>query len=302
MSDFEKSLKNILKDKTVFILGAGASQPYGLPLGSDLKKQSMVSGSGLPHLLVNVFGYDSSLIDQFKKTLNYSVYPTIDIFLENKPRFRGIGSACIAHTIMSRENERKLFPQKNWYGSIFDAFELGTNSINLENLTVLTFNYDRSFEHFFNDNINYNCRQDLEEIAVKELKKVNIIHLHGAIGEYPKVPYGTNPSNIDIWIKASENIKIVSDKIEDSLPFIKARKEILDAKNVVFLGFGYDIQTLQKILKEINFGDKNMIGSAMNVEDEDRVEINNIFENKIILGQKHHDCDAFLRNKKITKQ
>lgn len=294
------SIKALLKEKTVFFLGAGASKPYGLPLGTELKTHI---NSILPKVSVNLLkhGYDEDFINDFKKALKFTTHPTIDIFLENKTKYREIGAICIADTILSKENEDLLFPQKNWYGSIYDAFELGSGTIKLDNLTILTLNYDRSFEHFFYNNIDFNCRDKLELTAKEEIKKIDVIHVHGMIGEYPGIPYGAKLTNFDTLINISKNIKMVSDKIENSPTFIKARKELLDAKNIVFLGFGYDIQTLQKLIKEIEIGEKLILGTAMEIGEQHKDNIKNIFKNKIKLGQKHHDCDAFLRNNNLVK-
>lgn len=74
-----------------------------------------------------------------------------------------------------------------------------------------------------------------------------VVHVHGSLGPLnwqlrpvglASVPYdsGTKP---DVVKLAAENIKIIHESIADTPEFLRARKLILRATQVFFLGFGY---------------------------------------------------------------
>ena len=156
----------IFAEPTVFILGAGASKPFGFPLGPELKSHMLeqTNNAATRKSLVSL-GFDESLINAFRDALRYGVHPTVDVFLERKQNFRELGSYLIASTIMPMESHGALFPQKDWYGFLFKRLAFESDMPHVSQLSVVTLNYDRSLEHFLTINIDYNCRHDRVDFA-----------------------------------------------------------------------------------------------------------------------------------------
>ena len=97
------------------MLGAGAGQPYGFPLGPRLKHDilSQKNNAETQNNLLTL-GFAASLIDDFYNKLTYSSHATIDIFLEKKTDFRELGAHLIARSIMPCENHKMLFPHSDF--------------------------------------------------------------------------------------------------------------------------------------------------------------------------------------------
>ena len=254
-----------LNEKTVFVLGAGASKPYDFPLGSELifTMGMNLNITSLNNIIGNKF--EKSLASDFIEALKRTSHPTIDAFLEKKTRFREIGSYAIAHILLLRENRSQLFPPKDWYDHIYHVLSFENEKPDTNNIVFVTLNYDRSLEHFLKKNIEYNCADNLIKHTSSKLSKLQIIHAYGSLGQYPQIEYGANHRDGLILRKAAEGIRITSDRLEDTSEFHAAKMSINDAFNLVFLGFGYDQTTLKLLIKDIDLSNKRFLGTIYNL-------------------------------------
>ena len=106
--------------------------------------------------------------------------------MEHRPEYLDVGKALIAAELIVCERETALFRRdgKSWYEYLFN--ELSTNFCDFEKnqLSILTFNYDRSLEHYLLTSLQNSYDKSIEECAEK-LSKIPIIHLHGDLGALP---------------------------------------------------------------------------------------------------------------------
>ena len=107
----------MVKEKTTLILGAGASEPFGYPLGGQLvllildernnqESQSVYQSCGLK----------AEELKKFYDQLYRSQTPSIDLFLQNNPNLTKIGKLHIAKVLISFEKEDELFGNPNGPG------------------------------------------------------------------------------------------------------------------------------------------------------------------------------------------
>jgi hypothetical protein len=285
-----------LNKKTVFVLGAGASHPYGFPLGMELVSKINLHFVGTNcSTALTKNGFELSMINKFSEALSRTDIPTIDSFLEKKRKFRSLGAHTIAFTLLPFENENTLFQIKDWYTHLYNAINFENAKPDIGKITFVSFNYDRSLEHFFNKAIEYNCADDLTQCAVHKCENLEIIHAHGSFGEYPQTPYGINPEiDNETFHKAAESIKIPSDQLEDSHEFTNAKTAISQADNIIFIGFGYDPTTLKRLTENIDCAKKRILGTAFQIHSVKRNNITNFFKNKIELASDDMTADSFL--------
>ena len=108
----------MIKTKTVFVLGAGASQPYGLPLGSELYKlviRDFSTNSQIRNEFLNATAFNQRHVDSFVKALEFSGFTSVDAFLEKREEFVDIGKAIMAIELLKCENHEVLWIVKeNW--------------------------------------------------------------------------------------------------------------------------------------------------------------------------------------------
>ena len=87
--------------------------------------------------------------------------------------------------------------------------------------------------------------------AYNELKKIKIIHPHGFLGEFTRVPYLVVTDLLQI-LEISKEIKIIheiNDKSEGfcNAEFEEANAAILNAEKVIFLGFGFHSDNARRL-------------------------------------------------------
>lgn len=237
----------ILK-QTVFVLGAGSNTNYGFPLGIGLRDLvcRSLSGSQVRTPLLEL-GHSEADIETLLNELRYSGYTSVDVFLEHNPDFLAIGKHAIAATLLPCEDERRLFPPEvdsnnHWYEYLINRMGVGTDEWTQNKLSVVTFNYDRSFEHYFNVVIGKRAKLSSAE-AYKVFQQIPLVHVHGSLGNYPPsestgLAYGADVT-ADNVAAAAEQILVVSE-VEDTLPtFAEAEKLLTAAERIYFLGFGF---------------------------------------------------------------
>lgn len=257
-----------VKIPTVLVLGAGASVHCRYPLGVQLLAElSNLRGKILPGGLPGQWSITDS--ERLLAKLSRSAHYSVDAFLEETDENVSLGKYLIAHVLKQFEVVDQLFPPHNsgWYQYLFNRLipENG-NSLDENNLSIITFNYDRSLETYL-----YNVFQSRfslsEELALKELRKIPIIHVHGILGEFPKYPYQLKYTPEEL-LKISEAIKIIHE-IKDGKAkfsndhFREAHKAIEQAEKVYFLGFGFHYDNVRRLGVDWSKKDNGKIFATM---------------------------------------
>ena len=258
----------MITEETVFILGAGASMPFGFPAGSDLiskiceffRKEIESPKLILRNSSSNPFTVE--LAESFVTKLSPTTNVSIDEFLRNRPDFWSIGKIGIAAVLLGCEDpDIATRVDNNWYSILFRELRKGASTFKdvLENkLTIITYNYDRLFEYllitYLRDSYDL-TNSDCSLIFSPESSKIQIIHLHGKVGDLENSSspylsgYGTKLSSNKI-LRASSQIKIVHENFEKNQSFIKTRATLNQAKRIYFLGFGFDDKNLERLLPD----------------------------------------------------
>jgi hypothetical protein len=107
----------LLEVPTVFVLGAGASAPYGFPTGFDLSK-NIVSGltyGPMLGALRDIGGIPSEELLHFRKEFYESGKNSVDAFLEHRDDLLAIGKLVTARALIEKEVVDELFTfQNSW--------------------------------------------------------------------------------------------------------------------------------------------------------------------------------------------
>ena len=110
-----------------------------------------------------------------------------------------------------------------------------------ENLSIITFNYDRCIERFL-----YQALADYYELHEAEaqhlVSKLKIYHPYGKVGQLPwqsnvgAVPFGSEHANL---IELSKQIKTFTEGLDDAQLRGGIHEAVGDAEVIVFLGFAF---------------------------------------------------------------
>ena len=251
----------MITKKTLFILGAGASVPYGYPTGQELRKllftksptrleqSQMFDGVDGGHYLdeIKVFSHD------FEKASDYM----IDYFLATRPDHSRIGKIAIYNELLFCENNHGLRESSkdlsdDWMSLLYNEMTSGINNQDKykdfsqkNNVSFITFNYDRVLEYFFWESLKH--KYNLTDEASNELVVgLNIHHVFGRLPpfEHVTVHKGVNKFPYQGFGKigphyqdAIQRIKILHEREKTDAERIS--RLIGDAERIFFLGFGF---------------------------------------------------------------
>lgn len=176
----------MFKEKTVLILGAGASCHVGYPTGDELLKK-MIYTSYCPENRA-----EEQHLSRFGNLLKEMQPLMIDTFLSYHTDYHDIGKKVLAHEIFNvEENYEEREGEKgfigNWYKFLIDALITGCEKPedihkNNENLTIVTFNYDISLEYYLIDRLKK--IKFFEGEVEKFCNELEIIHVYGQLEKF----------------------------------------------------------------------------------------------------------------------
>jgi len=253
----------VIKKNTVFVLGAGASCPFGFPIGKELVRiiiQNLTSRNLLRQILSN-HGFDEDKINDFGKALLGAQPASIDTFLEHRLDFEKIGKEAIAGSLLPFEcwsgfDKMLLNNHKNWYRYLFNRLNTSFETFDNNNLSVITFNYDRSFEHYLFTVLKNTYNKSDEECAEK-LKSIPVVHVHGSLGSLTWQESSLRLVRYGVWSdernrglavgRGGENIIIVHEANKETSEFQKAHELLSQADCVYFLGFGFNKDNARRL-------------------------------------------------------
>jgi hypothetical protein len=291
---------DINNERTVFVLGAGASHPYGLPLSPNLKKMILSAENEILVDCLKNKGCEDKTINSFKKALRYGDHGTIDLFLEAKNSFREIGALFIASAIARAEREDTLFEKSDWYTALYRILGLDCAGTGMPPLAIVTLNYDRSLEQLLTSYLDYNCPDKYIETSKAKLADIKIVHAHGSLGDIATVPYGSVWKNAENLCAAAQSIKIVSDLMDDSPGFMEAEQLLGRAQNIVFIGFGYNRVTTGKLLKHVKLDKAQIFGTAFNLPEDTVSELKQRLGDSLHLAERKTNAVNFLKSIGLT--
>ena len=312
-------MKLKINNKSVFILGAGASHTYGFPLGTGLRDKIVKDYQNILNQLRRRIHQEDFLnvsiefINKFKLSSDMS----IDLFLSKFPQYEFVGKVAIIYNILQAEKtslfledlkEYKNSRKENnddWMWHLYYKLTIKLNMINdyskidFNDVSFITFNYDRSLEHFIYTSFENGFDFGRIGGSSKELiKKINIHHVYGKVANLPwegkderSLTYKSY--NIDQYqiSKCINNIKVIYDRTSSNLDTI--RDAIEKAGRIYLLGFGYD----QVNLKILGFPDilsshKKIFGTALNKYPEEIEQIKSYLKTSDSYEPQIIDCNC----------
>jgi hypothetical protein len=247
-------IEKSMSEYKVLVLGAGASKPFGFPVGEELRTAVIDTTPDSLHISPSERAEHSYFKETFKKSEMYS----IDAFLTCRPEFSTLGKRYIAEILLNYEKLAE--PSGNWYQYIWNHFRTPTlTELDFSGLKIITFNYDRSLEFFLLNVIKHTYGKG-EVDTLKQLSTLEIVHTYGSLGPVwdlsamsttaseKIIPYGqTRLGGI-----SANNISVIPDERADSsVEFRRARELLLFAKGICFLGFGFDDTNLSRLNSKV---------------------------------------------------
>ncbi len=257
----------MISKRTVLILGAGASQPYGYPLHAEFKEEILrkLEDKASRTELSEHYGYSDFLIGNFASSFRWSGVDNIEEFLAARSEFGEIGKIAIAESILSREDKDILFRGESWYQYLYDAMNDSFESFAENKISFITFNFDRSLETFLFESLKNSYGKPEAEV-VQRLKKIPVIHLRGQIWSLSRqgaLGYGQQPSRTHILDAAKEIF--IPEGLEPDSRIEAARSILEDAEIIAFLGFGYDEGDMKRLgISELQ--GKTILGSTFGLK------------------------------------
>jgi hypothetical protein len=311
---------------TVLVLGAGASAPYGFPLGFGLRSEIIKElridkGSKaeeprivMPHgsrpatlysALIQKF--NPADVDNFREALVRSRRLSIDAFLERNSRlFKEIGRCAIAGVILQSEEDSVRSwllnctnPEsltEDWFRVLYGLLSVGLE-IGENRLTVITYNYDRSFENFLVEGLMVDCALGRKE-AAEAVSRLKILHLHGSLGSIPgtgdssELAFGAAITTPNI-VAAGSRIRIISDPEVSRDPiFQEAHTALRSADRIYFLGFGFAEENLTRLIRQnIKSEKKVVLGTLRGFATAERTRLES-FLNARNFKMRFHEMDC----------
>lgn len=268
----------MITTKTTFVVGAGASEPYGLPLAAELadRARGLSPKSPLVQLLYQKFQIQpvNDWLEDFKKQ-----HISLDKFLQERhgyPGYTEIGKHVIAglmgvaiqpgahvdddsysSSVVIFRTQHAADDARDWIECLVDVMALGTNSLadfGARNTGVqfVTFNFDTLIEDRIRGLLERRWPAEAGLAADVRARCCPVHHVHGAITAPPSGPpwrelYGVTPGWNEWIAKAAAAIRIVHDTDVDQETILRATAALAGARVQVWLGLHYHQENLNRL-------------------------------------------------------
>jgi len=298
----------VISRRTVLILGAGPSIPFGFPSGVGLYKEVLEQprNSGEEKLL-GACGVTYEHCELFKQNLRHSGRTSVDAFLETRPDLMRVGKPLMALALIKHEHASALFAPENkgenWYDYLFERMlTRDIDTFGENNVSFITYNYDRSLEMYLGTALKAAYGAPMGEIA-KQLSKIRIIHLHGKMGNLPFEDGPNRPYSAELTEESFRigygGIKIIHESIDKEPQFEQAHELLSEAQVVCFLGFGYHETNVNR-LRLAKIPEAGFYGTTYGMVDAEEQALVNWLSSRLSIY--NMDILSFLRRSAILTE
>ncbi|MBX3550248.1 MAG: hypothetical protein KF748_13950 [Xanthobacteraceae bacterium] len=280
----------MFKSKTTIVLGAGASAEANLPTGGQLIPiiRSLVSFRFEFGRLIGGDGHIWETINRHcrENGIDPNIYArggnfihegllfanSIDDFMDSHHSNEGVqlvGKLAILKSILEAERRSKLYfdphqRQKpnldsigeNWLLPFMRVLRQGVAiedvSRLFDNITFVSFNYDRCLEHFLHYAIAafFKGHQSPVDVAFEGFK---ILYPYGSVGPLPErrkpnvrsVEFGS----VDLTIERAHGIRTYAEQFDSSSEIDAIHKAIEETETLIFLGFAFHEPNMRLLTK-----------------------------------------------------
>jgi hypothetical protein len=299
----------MFKRKTLFIVGAGASAELELPVGAALAKRiarlltvgrgssGNPEGEQLLSQLYSSYPLNNEGYHIAARTISGGVVfaNSIDDFLDrhsDDELIQRVGKAAIVKSILAAERESLLIKSlhthagvdaldKTWYMKFFRMLGSRVSASNarqiFDNVAFIVFNYDRCLEEFLVEALQlvYNMRPNEADAVVSDCQ---IIHPYGVISDFfdpAGIQYGGRDGVIPDYVRASAGVKILSEQMAAGELLQDIHAHMIDAEQIVFLGFGYLEENMTMLRPAAKMNLKPVFGTAFEMSESSIDEVKN---------------------------
>lgn len=303
--------QQMIRTKTVFVVGAGASAEFNFPVGGqlltgirealnftfDISQEPKTGDRGLfKALKMAVADRDTGKadIERLNRLIRAghrmrtsavggdSIDNVIDQ-MDDDIDAPTVGKLAIAYSILRAEAGSTLANSHQGQAPSLETLEdtwlfhmlrmlrtdVRRSAVDriFEDVTVITFNYDRTIEHFLPLALSSAYNMPIED-AQEITKTLSVYHPYGLVGRLPwmvgngpeGVSYGVLP--LDRLGAIASEIRTFGERIDDEDRQLKQLRSAMDeAIHVVFLGFGFHRQNMRLLTSGTNANSKRIFAT-----------------------------------------
>jgi hypothetical protein len=232
----------MIKRRSLFVLGAGASRPFGFPVGEDLRQQ-IISAPNSD--LIKFCGVQPTTLAEFTDDFRRSGF-SIDRFLAHRPEYERVGRLSIASALLPAESDGHLHASggtgdSDWYRSLWLRLTDGLTEkeqLAHNNVRFITFNYDRSLERYLHLTAAAAFGLSMDQ-AYQLVERLFPTHVYGALGKYRATngdySYG---GDSPMFQQAADGLLVMPNARPDADPALE--DAFGWAQQVFFIGFSFD--------------------------------------------------------------
>ncbi len=263
----------MIETKTLLVVGAGGSVPYGYPTGEKLRDSlcDVNNFEDVKEYMIRLRskGGSDEIIEEFCQQFKASQRNSIDAFLAARGShdisksingnvrksgltFEECGKLAIASQLIKYEKFKKLLTpdDDHWLQYLWQHMSNDVLITEFQNnqLKVVSFNYDRVIEQYFQTTIENTYGVSSQE-ASNLLEPIEIVHMYGNLQNLTERPYEQIPRDLPNALpEIAKSIRIIPEaRKENDEQFTKAKELIRWADKICFIGFGFDQTNVRRL-------------------------------------------------------
>jgi hypothetical protein len=175
--------------------------------------------------------------------------------------------------------------EPSWHNAFFrmltENVKLDALDEIFQNISIITFNYDRCIEHYLAFAFAQYMRMDIA--TARELcSKLEITHPYGQVGDLNRTVFGADPTT-DYLAQISSGIRTFTEQVHEQETVARMHQRLIEAEIVVALGFSYGDMNLELMDIVSEVGEKTIIGTALGISEFNRRKIDVLLRDKLKL-------------------
>lgn len=249
--------------------------------------------------MLHELGFQREVLEQFRTALVRSQMHSVDAFLERRPEFIEPGKAAMAYSLLKHERADLFKLEDHWYRFLWNQLNSSFDDFHVNKLSVITYNYDRSLEHYLFEAMLHTFGRSPED-CLDKMSAIRFVHLHGSLGSLPWQGesnvrrFGEHLPSSDALRETANSMIVIHEGKDNSPEYEEARRLMSEANRIYFLGFGYGATNMKRLGLERLDPRKRIIGTALGLPKLGIQGLEKSFEHRLRL-RSDLDCLAFLK-------